>query len=260
MMMNFFLTSIMATDISLVGVCGLNNGRDPQFKNDTLLFCDKGNCCSASGYCGTSSTSKKTKEGYCNLQGEFKCQPQFSDSNSKCRPISDTGVCGINKGRDKNHDDDTVLYCANENCCSASGYCGKSDASDSESTGYCNTNGDFPCQPNYSSLESACPPAAGLVSLVGVCGLNKGRDPKYSDDKYLFCAAGNCCSGSGYCGISDTSNTSSTGYCNLKGDFKCAAEYSALNSTCAKPPKEDSQSDEQCNPIIDFLYSIFGWK
>ncbi|KAI6754647.1 hypothetical protein HG530_012399 [Fusarium avenaceum] len=135
-----------AGDISTDGFCG-KNGKT--CKGSTF-----GDCCSAEGYCG--------KDGHC----DAGCQSKFGSCNAETN-ISTDGFCGKN-GK-------TCKGSTYGDCCSAEGYCGK--------TNHC----DAGCQSKFGSCN-----AETNISTDGFCGKN-GKTCKGS-------TYGDCCSAQGYCG------------------------------------------------------------
>ncbi|KAL2076241.1 hypothetical protein VTL71DRAFT_1184 [Oculimacula yallundae] len=169
-----------------------------------------GNCCSASGYCGSSSdhckigcqsafgeceTNSISVDGQCGANGKTCTGSTFGTCcsaggwcgstaghcsvDSKCQAnfgtctstnLSSDGKCGSN-GK-------TCVGTSYGNCCSASGYCG--------------TGVNFCAQGCQKGSSNACT-TTNIPSLTGECGKNN-----------LVCAggpfAGTCCSTSGFCG------------------------------------------------------------
>ncbi|KAI9150838.1 Lectin-B [Paramyrothecium foliicola] len=138
-----------ATNISTDGRCG-NNGK-------TCKGSSFGDCCSAQGYCGSTS-------GFCSAG----CQIQYGTCDASASNISTDGKCGANGKTCKGS-----TYGA---CCSAQGFCGDKD--------HC----DAGCQANFGSCNSG----AGNISTDGACGKN-GKTCKGS-------SFGQCCSAHGFCG------------------------------------------------------------
>ncbi|KAF2123712.1 carbohydrate-binding module family 18 protein [Dothidotthia symphoricarpi CBS 119687] len=139
------------------GTCGGQNGY-------TCGGSGFGECCSASGYCGSSTT-------HCSAG----CQATFGTCSSGASKISTDGTCGGTKG----------MVCPGSgfgDCCSASGYCGST-------TTHCAAG----CQSTFGTCSSG----AGKISTDGTCGGSKSMTCTGS-------SFGNCCSSAGYCGSTTT--------------------------------------------------------
>ena len=101
-------------NISTDGTCGAKNGKTCQ--GSTF-----GNCCSSSGYCGSTT--------HC----EAGCQPAYGTCNPGSGNISTDGACGPKNGK-------TCKGSTFGDCCSSSGFCGKD-------TAHCGTG----CQVSYGT-------------------------------------------------------------------------------------------------------------
>ncbi|KAJ3547832.1 hypothetical protein NM208_g1312 [Fusarium decemcellulare] len=200
-----FGTCAAETDISTDGSCG-KNGK-------TCKGSKFGDCCSSSGYCGSS-------KDHC----QAGCQPQYGTCAAEDN-ISTDGSCGKN-GK-------TCKGSTFGDCCSSSGYCGKTsthcgagcnsafgtcDAAAGDistdgscgkngktckgstfgdccsSTGYCGKSSDH-CGAGCNSAFGTCDEGAGNISTDGSCGPKNGKTCKGS-------TFGDCCSSNGYCGKS----------------------------------------------------------
>ncbi|KAI0017339.1 hypothetical protein F4780DRAFT_612143 [Xylariomycetidae sp. FL0641] len=148
-----------AGDISTDGSCGPANG------NKVCEGSGFGDCCSASGYCGS-------EDAHCGAG----CQSGFGSCDDGAGDISTDGSCGPANGN---------KICAGSgfgDCCSASGYCGSE-------TGHCGAG----CQPEFGT----CDDSAGDISTDGRCGADNGSKVCVGS------GFGDCCSASGYCGGED---------------------------------------------------------
>ncbi|PVI03007.1 carbohydrate-binding module family 18 protein [Periconia macrospinosa] len=239
------------SNISPDGTCGGTNGY-------TCSDSTFGNCCSSSGFCGTTS-------GHC----QAGCQSKFGTCTGNDK-VSPDGTCGGTNG----------FRCGGSgfgDCCSSSGYCGSTTAHCSAgcqaSFGTCSTGS------NTISTDGTCGGSKGLTckgsgfgdccSSAGYCGSStthctagcqasfgtcSADSNKISTDgtcggtKGLICTGsefGDCCSGSGYCGSTSghctTGCQSSFGKCTASGtnpggvspDGSCggAKKYSCAGST-----------------------------
>eukprot|EP00834_Sanchytrium_tribonematis_P008602 NODE_1066_length_2351_cov_0.355240.p2 type:complete len:100 gc:universal NODE_1066_length_2351_cov_0.355240:1550-1251(-) len=65
--------------------------------------------------------------------------------------------CGLNSIKQvRGYHSNVVFVCHPSECCSAFGFCGKSDPSITTSKGFCNHKGDYLCAPAYSGIKSDC--------------------------------------------------------------------------------------------------------
>ncbi|KAK9464044.1 uncharacterized protein V1516DRAFT_95950 [Lipomyces oligophaga] len=175
----------VSTDTS----CGGENG----------WTCPDAQCCSASGWCGTSTD-------YC----DTGCQALYGVCNNSTTTAptgltADDGSCGASN---------FGFVCADGQCCSEAGWCGTS-------TDYCSTG----CQTGYGVCESDSDSGdtdtdPTTESPDGSCGPTNG----------YICTDDQCCSPSGWCG-------NSTDYCAapdcLVGYGRCDADMtpSGLNTS-----------------------------
>ncbi|KPM40558.1 hypothetical protein AK830_g5977 [Neonectria ditissima] len=231
-------TSTDAGNISTDGSCG-KNGKT--CKGSTF-----GDCCSSTGYCGSSNDHCKAG-----------CQPQYGTCSEEDN-ISTDGSCGKN-GK-------TCKGSTFGDCCSSSGYCGKAsehcgagcnsafgtcDASAGaistdgtcnkngktckgsafgdccSSTGFCGKSSDH-CGAGCNSAFGTCSEGAGSISTDGNCGPKNGKTCKGS-------TFGDCCSSNGYCGKSTdhcrTGCQLSYGLCTgISSDAVCGSKN---GKTCA---------------------------
>ncbi|KAH7061724.1 keratin-associated protein 5-4 [Paraphoma chrysanthemicola] len=145
-----------AGKISTDGTCGGTKGL-------TCTGSTFGNCCSASGYCGSSTA-------HC----EAGCQSPFGTCSAGASKISTDGTCGGSKG----------LICKGSgfgDCCSSSGFCGST-------TAHCSAG----CQSTFGTCTTGGTTPSN-VSPDGSCGGTK----KYT---CTGSSMGGCCSSGGYCG------------------------------------------------------------
>ncbi|KAM0369850.1 hypothetical protein ACHAPY_010874 [Fusarium culmorum] len=138
--------------VSTDGRCGGFNGK-------TCKGSSFGDCCSIGDWCG--------KTSHC----DAGCQSKFGTCNSEASNISTDGYCGKN-GK-------TCKGSTYGDCCSAQGYCGK--------TNHCEAG----CQSKFGT----CNAGSDNISTDGSCGKN-GKTCKGSE-------YGDCCSQHGYCGKGD---------------------------------------------------------
>lgn len=120
-----------------------------------------GTCCSAAGFCGSTSA-------YCSPASG--CQPEFGICQAALVPSKD-GSCGIGE---------TCTGSAFGKCCSTAGFCGSSPA-------YCSP--ENACQPTFGICVDPSP--ALVPSKDGNCGNGIGCKGA---------GFGDCCSQHGYCG------------------------------------------------------------
>jgi hypothetical protein len=147
-----------STNISPDGTCGGSKGY--VCKGSSF-----GECCSSTGYCGSTS-------GHCNAG----YQSSFGTCTSTNQ--SPDGTCGGSKGY-------TCQGTSYGDCCSSSGYCGKS-------TDHCSSG----CQGKFgqcSTVTTSKAPVQTGVSTDGTCGGSKGLKCQGS-------TFGNCCSSFASCG------------------------------------------------------------
>ncbi|KAF7532454.1 hypothetical protein G7054_g7955 [Neopestalotiopsis clavispora] len=224
------------TTISNDGMCGAANGK-------ICTGSTFGDCCSASGYCGTSSD-------HC----DAGCQTAFGNCTAGSTAISTDGSCGAN-GK-------TCTGSTFGTCCSADGYCGTgSDHCDAgcqtsfgtcnaESTdistdgscgkngktckgstfgdccsasGYCGKGGDY-CDAGCQASFGTCSTGSTAISTDGSCSTN-GKTCTGS-------SFGNCCSSSNYCGAT-------AGHCGTG----CQAGF----GTCTTATTNNISTDGACN-------------
>ncbi|KAH4376940.1 hypothetical protein HBH99_208780 [Parastagonospora nodorum] len=230
-----------STDISPDGTCGGTN----KYKCKGSAF---GDCCSSSGYCGSSTThctagcqtgfgtctgtslspdgtcggSKKyqckgsgygdccSSSGYCgSTSGHCTAGCQGSFGTCTVTDISPDGTCGgTNKYKCKGS--------PFGNCCSSSGYCG-------DTTAHCQAG----CQSQFGTCSATAsttkPSSPTGVSTDGTCGGSKGLKCQGSP-------FGNCCSSGGYCG--DTVQHCAQG-CQKSFSSAClTANVPTLNGDC----------------------------
>ncbi|KAF7447126.1 Keratin-associated protein 5-4 [Pyrenophora tritici-repentis] len=208
--------NVHAHKVSNTGRCG---------KSNNGLVCTGsafGNCCSQSGWCGTSPS-------HCGVGCDKNfgtCTPATS-SYSPTAKISYDGTCGGSKGF-------TCQGSSFGNCCSSYGYCGSTSA-------YCGTgcNSKFgscarvqttsstrPASTKASSSSSAARPAStGKVSTNARCGYMYGATEGFSCQGSKF---GDCCSEYSYCG-------SDPAYCGAKcqpGFGRCTSPQSSSSLIC----------------------------
>ncbi|PYH30914.1 uncharacterized protein BO87DRAFT_316179 [Aspergillus neoniger CBS 115656] len=141
--------------ISTNGLCG--NGT-------TCLGSSFGDCCSISGYCG--STADYCTAGLCD------------SSYGRCvsgNPISLDGLCASRSSTNA-----TCVGSQFGSCCSLDGYCG-------ETSDYCTYKS---CQSAFGNCEEAPP-----VSSDGLCGVLSSVNATCAGSSF-----GDCCSINGYCG------------------------------------------------------------
>ncbi|KAI0123329.1 hypothetical protein BJ170DRAFT_713483 [Xylariales sp. AK1849] len=143
------------SNISTDGTCG-KNGKT--CKGSTF-----GDCCSSGNFCG------KTTD-YC----ETGCQTAFGTCTTVTNNISTDGACSKN-GK-------TCKGSTFGDCCSSSGYCGKT-------TDHCGAG----CIAAFGTCDSG----SGGISTDGSCGTRNGKTCVGS-------GFGNCCSNTGYCGSTGT--------------------------------------------------------
>jgi hypothetical protein len=146
-----------STNISPDGTCGGSKGY--VCKGSSF-----GECCSSTGYCGSTS-------GHCNAG----YQSSFDTCTSTNQ--SPDGTCGGSKGY-------TCQGTSYGDCCSSSGYCGKS-------TDHCSSG----CQGKFgqcSTVTTSKAPVQTGVSTDGTCGGSKGLKCQGS-------TFGNCCSSFASC-------------------------------------------------------------
>ncbi|CAK7221307.1 hypothetical protein SBRCBS47491_004483 [Sporothrix bragantina] len=212
------------TPISTDGKCGAASPTDA-----TCLGSGFGDCCGASGTCGSTPA-------FC--AGRLGCQSKYG----YCKPISTDGKCGAASSVNA-----ICLYSAFGDCCGANSTCGKT-------TAFCNT--DESCQPDFGTCVNR-------VSTDGKCGAASSNDATC-----LGSAFGDCCGPSGTCGSTPAfcagrlGCQSKYGYCKpISTDGKCGAAssvnaiclYSAFgdccgaNNTCGKTTAF-CNTDEACQP------------
>ncbi|KAF2115690.1 hypothetical protein BDV96DRAFT_599264 [Lophiotrema nucula] len=197
------------TDSSLSpdGTCGGSKG----YK---CLGSGFGDCCSASGYCG--STSAHCTSG---------CQSAFGTCGDTS--LSPDGTCGGSKG----------YKCKGTSfgdCCSSSGYCGSGDA-------FCGVGCQSPFGNCAALTTSAATPKPSGLSPDGSCGGSKGY-------KCGGSGFGDCCSSGGYCG--NTVNHCAQG-CQKSFSTAClTSNVPTLNGDCGSSKSgytcADGPFDGQC--------------
>jgi hypothetical protein len=138
----------VASDVTSDGRCGSFNGK-------TCTGATFGNCCSAGGYCGSSTD-------HCGVG----CQSTFGTCNSGTGNISTDGRCGAN-GK-------TCTESTFGTCCSSAGYCG-------DATDHCGAG----CQVNFGTCTNT-------ISTDGKCGTVNGRTCVGSGLGGCCSASGSC--------------------------------------------------------------------
>ncbi|EGF77476.1 hypothetical protein BATDEDRAFT_27702 [Batrachochytrium dendrobatidis JAM81] len=174
--------------------------------------CSGKDCCSGNGFCGDTVgyCGKGCQEGYgvC-WDGDEPPKPPAKPTVEY--PISADGLCG----------DEVGTKCPGKECCSKSGFCGKT-------VGYCGKG----CQESYGVCWDGEPPKPKVeypVSADGRCG--EGFDTR--------CPGKECCSKSGFCG-------KTVGYCR----DGCQKDYGVCWND--EPPRLPSK------PTVEYLISADG--
>ncbi|KAH7304502.1 hypothetical protein BKA65DRAFT_416224 [Rhexocercosporidium sp. MPI-PUGE-AT-0058] len=200
------------TSISTDGSCG-SNGKT--CKGSTF-----GDCCSSSGFCGTST-------GHCDAAAG--CNSGFGTCTGS-DSVSTDGSCGKN-GK-------TCIGSTFGDCCSSSGFCGKT-------TTHCDAAAG--CQSGSGTCTGS-----NDVSVNGLCAKN-GKTCKGS-------TFGDCCSSSGFCGASSTHcsagcqtkfGTCTTGTGNISTDGACGKNGKTCKGStfgdCCSPNGFCGKSTDHCN-------------
>ncbi|KAL4876415.1 hypothetical protein BJY04DRAFT_223049 [Aspergillus karnatakaensis] len=217
---------------SIDGNCGSNSDVEA-----SCMDSEWGNCCSLKGYCG------KTK-AYCGegCQSAFgECDetedddddsPSSTTTSTSSKPTvsssanntSIDGNCGSNSDIDA-----TCLGSQFGDCCSAKGYCGKTDV-------YCGEG----CQLDFGSCNDA---SKQTISKTGSCGATLTSNVTCAGSTY-----GDCCSANGFCGEDST-------YCGTG----CQSEFgicglnsitSISSSTSTSTSSSTSTSDPSASATI----------
>ncbi|KAK6857967.1 hypothetical protein PG995_005666 [Apiospora arundinis] len=183
------------SNISEDGACGGSSKK-------TCLGSTFGACCSSGGWCGATtdhcSTGCQSAFGACTSVGGGNPPPSGDTSTD--------GSCGAN-GK-------TCKGSVFGECCSASGFCGDSEA-------HCGPGCQF-------SASGNCTAADSNVSVDGTCGAN-GKTCKGS-------TFGDCCSSSGFCGSTSGHCTagcqSGFGTCSGAGDVSVDGSCGKNGMTC----------------------------
>lgn len=137
------------------GTCG------PSYSGTTCNGTLFGDCCSTSGYCGSS-------EAYC---GFGNCVSGACETDQSI--VSQDGSCG------PDHDDLICVGSGFGDCCSIYGYCGSGSS-------YCGAG---------LCYSGECEADIGGPSVDGSCGPNFNGNKTCTGTQF-----GSCCSTSGYCG------------------------------------------------------------
>ncbi|RPB11006.1 hypothetical protein P167DRAFT_554148 [Morchella conica CCBAS932] len=146
--------------------------------------CAAGQCCSQYGWCDTTAA-------HCN---PANCQRAFSGAGSGSTGIGNTvphiDICGAGSGG---------ISCPGAGiggffyrCCSGNGHCGPKNTEQSQYD-YCGTSH---CQPGYG----ACDPTRSLPPNPAAPATVAGPQENCGPIVNKRCPAGQCCSGSNYCG------------------------------------------------------------
>ncbi|TVY68383.1 Lectin-B [Fusarium oxysporum f. sp. cubense] len=211
------------SNITFDGQCGANG--------KICLDSGYGDCCSGSGWCGD-------KTDHCGAG----CQNGFGTcTGGDSGNVSTDGSCGKN-GK-------TCKGSAFGDCCSAEGYCGKTDD-------FCTAG----CQSNFGTCA-----AETDISTDGFCGKN-GKVCKGS--KY-----GDCCSAEGYCGkdshcgagcqpkfgtCAAETNISTDGFCGKNGKVCKGSTYGDCCSAQGYCGKETGHCDAGCQSAFGSCNSAAG--
>jgi len=194
-------------------------------------YCHDNECCSSSGYCGTSkdhcktgcqieygvcdssvysttktSTTKTTTKTTTTTTTTTKTTSSNSEPTVVSGDISTDGKCGP-----KNNN----TICPNNGCCSKYGYCGTSDA-------HCG-NG---CEVNYGRCNGSSPIVSTTTTTTTTTTTKPNTQPTASDqkcgpkNKNAKCPTGECCSKYGYCGLTNA-------YCGTG----CQSEFGRCNDS-----------------------------
>ncbi|ETS74682.1 hypothetical protein PFICI_13166 [Pestalotiopsis fici W106-1] len=171
------------SNVTTDGTCG-KNGKT--CKGSTF-----GDCCSSSGYCGSTSD-------HCSVG----CQSSFGTCDSGSANISTDGSCSKN-GK-------TCKGSTFGDCCSASNYCGKT-------TDHCGTG----CQSGFGT----CTSTDNNISTDGACGKN-GKTCKGSTFGDCCSSSGYCGKTTDHCGAGCNAafGTCSSGSSNISTDGQCGSK------------------------------------
>ncbi|ORX56577.1 hypothetical protein BCR36DRAFT_320070 [Piromyces finnis] len=185
--------------------------------------CPTGQCCSAKGYCGKTTSYCSSAKG---------CQPEFGT----CKCSGDNGICNSN------------------HCCSAKGYCGATAAYCSASNNCQSEFGKCKCGPGYGKCPSGqcCGKDGFCGKTEEYCSTSNGCQSEYGDCRcgstFGSCGTNQCCSAKGYCGTTAAYCLISNNCQSEFGNCKCGPEYGKCPSgQCCGKDGFCGKTEEYCS-------------